>query len=52
VDELDLRVRSLEAERLRPIPPLPQPPPGIDLVALAELCELLGEEDDSQQPIN
>lgn len=45
-DELDARVRALEAERLRPVPPAPRPGPRINLNDLAELLEVLGEEDD------
>jgi len=38
VDELDTRIRSLEAERLRPVPPAPpawRPPVEADLPAIA-----------------
>lgn len=44
MDELQARIRSLEAERLRPVPPPPGPATGIDMAALAELCALLGDE--------
>lgn len=45
MDELDARVRSLEAERLRPVPPAPGPVTGISHAALYELCRELGEEE-------
>ncbi|MGH3499332.1 MAG: hypothetical protein ACRDQA_00285 [Nocardioidaceae bacterium] len=37
MDELDQRVRDLEAERLRPVPP---PPPRPDPDAAARLADL------------
>lgn len=46
MDELQQRVRALEAERLRPVPPPRKPPPVVDLIALAELVEVLGQDDD------
>lgn len=42
-DELDDRLRDLEAERLRPVPP--RPPRRITAAELAELCDLLGDEE-------
>lgn len=45
-EELAARVRSLEAERLRPIPRPPKQGPRINLTDLAELCEALGEDDE------
>lgn len=41
--ELQLRIESLEAERLRPVPPPPRSR-VIDLDALAELCDALGDD--------
>lgn len=46
MDELDARVRSLEAERLRPVPPRPRTGPVIDQKALAELLAEAGEGDE------
>lgn len=46
-DELEDRLRSLEAERLRPVPP--RPPRRISPADLAELCDLLGDEADEDQ---
>ncbi|WP_433233832.1 hypothetical protein [Actinomadura nitritigenes] len=46
MDELDLRVRALEAERLRPVPPPPRPGPRISLSDLAELVDALGEAEE------
>lgn len=48
-DELAARVRSLEAERLRPVPPRPNTTPRLAYAALAALtglCDVLGEDDD------
>jgi hypothetical protein len=45
-DELSMRIRALEAERLRPVPPAPRKGPRINLTDLAELCEVLGDEDE------
>jgi hypothetical protein len=45
-DELDDRLRGLEAERLRPVPP--RPPRRIHPRDLAELCDLLGDEPDDE----
>ena len=42
LDELDRRIRSLEAERLRPVPPRPgtdPSSPGARLVALVEAAD-------------
>lgn len=48
-DELDTRIRALEAERLRPVPPRPEPHrPRISEADLAELCALLGDEPDDE----
>lgn len=47
-DELQLRVRALEAERLRPVPRRPAPLPVVDLPALAEMCAALGDDDEDQ----
>ena len=47
-DELSARIRALEAERLRPVPPPPKTQPRINLIALAELVEVLGEDDDME----
>lgn len=47
-DELDARVRSLEAERLRPVPPPPGTNPRINLIDLAELVDALGDEPGEQ----
>ena len=44
-DELARRIRSLEAERLRPVPPPPGTRPRINLYDLAELVEALGDEE-------
>lgn len=44
--ELAARLESLEAERLRPVPPPPRPGPRISLTDLAELVDALGDEDD------
>ncbi|MFB4320649.1 hypothetical protein [Actinomadura sp. 21ATH] len=49
-DELDARIRALEAERLRPVPPPPRTNPRINLHDLAELCEVLGEDDEFERP--
>lgn len=43
-DELDARVRSLEAERLRPVPMRPSKPRRIRPEELAELCDALAHE--------
>lgn len=52
-DELDERLRALEAERLRPVPPSPSPGPRINLTDLAELCDALGDvEDDGEEEVN
>lgn len=49
-DELAARLRDLEAERLRPVPPRPAPPrPRISDADLAELCDLLGNEPDDDE---
>lgn len=40
-DELDLRVRSLEAERLRPVPPKPPRLPSGVVEALNEVLDRL-----------
>lgn len=48
MDELEARVRALEAERLRPVPPPPKTQPRINLIALAELVEVLGEDDQEE----
>lgn len=51
-DELDARLRDLEAERLRPVPPRPEPPrPRITDTDLAELCDLLGDEPDEDEEV-
>ncbi|TDB76803.1 hypothetical protein E1264_38105 [Actinomadura sp. KC216] len=44
-DELAARIRALEAERLRPVPPPPRQGPRINLTDLAELCDALGDEE-------
>lgn len=49
-DELEARIRSLEAERLRPVPPpamaLQRPIPLEDAVAARLLLDELAEHDD------
>lgn len=47
-DELAARVRALEAERLRPVPPPPRTNPRINLIDLAELVAVLGDESDDE----
>jgi hypothetical protein len=44
-DELDERIRSLEAERLRPVPPRPSNGPRLSLHDLAELVYAIGYDD-------
>lgn len=48
MDELEARVRSLEAERLRPVPPRPRTSGVIDQKALEELLAELGETEDEE----
>jgi hypothetical protein len=48
MDELDARVRSLEAERLRPVPPRPRTSGVIDQEALKELLAEIGETEDEE----
>lgn len=45
IPELAARLQALEAERLRPVPPPPRPR-VIDLEALTELCDALGEDEE------
>ena len=47
-DELSARIRALEAERLRPVPPPPKTRPRINLIDLTELVEVLGEDDEEE----
>jgi hypothetical protein len=49
MDELDARVRLLEAERLRPVPPPPRTRPRINLIDLAEMVEALGDDDENEE---
>jgi hypothetical protein len=44
-DELDARIRALEAERLRPVPPPPQLP-AVALADYLELCRAIGDDDE------
>lgn len=44
-DELDARIRALEAERLRPVPPPPQLP-AIATADYLELCRAIGDDDE------
>lgn len=46
MDELTERVRALEAERLRPVPPPPQTRPRINLIDLAEMVDAIAEDDE------
>lgn len=46
-DELADRLRDLEAERLRPVPP--RPPARIHPDDLAELCDLLGDDETQEE---
>jgi hypothetical protein len=48
MDELDARIRALEAERMRPVPP-PEPIRRVPLGDLVELCDALGEDDDEPE---
>lgn len=48
-DELARRVRALEAERLRPVPPPPRTNPRINLIDLAELVDALGDDEPGEQ---
>lgn len=47
-DELDTRVRALEAERVRPIPP-PPPTTGGSLVGLQRLLDLQTDTETSTE---
>lgn len=46
IDELDERVRALEAERLRPVPPPPGRSYGVSPAALALLLDDIPDDDE------
>jgi hypothetical protein len=50
MDELDERIRALEAERLRPVPRAPKGGPRINHADLAELVAEMLTEDEEDEP--
>lgn len=48
-DELEQRVRNLEAERIRPVPPPPPVAGGIALVGLQRLLDLQLDDNDTEE---